>query len=128
VSDAAAEREGVVASAVEVVELAEVEALLAQGADAVWSETELGFARARADPERRLAARLCAKRAAVRALGGDVTLQDVEVVRGAYGPPRLRLSPRGQARLAALGAARALVSLTHERRHAAALVLLVRER
>jgi holo-[acyl-carrier protein] synthase len=125
--DDAAEREGVVASAVEVVGLDEVEALLAKGAFAVWSEGELGFARARADPERRLAARLCAKRAAVRALGGDVTLQDVEVVRGAYGPPRLRLSARGEARLAALGAARALVSLTHERRHAAALVLLVRD-
>jgi holo-[acyl-carrier protein] synthase len=125
--DDAAEHEGVVASAVDVVGIDEVEALLAKGALAVWSESELAFARARVDPERRLAARLCAKRAAVRALGGDVTLQDVEVVRGAYGPPRLRLSARGEARLAALGAARALVSLTHERRHAAALVLLVRD-
>ena len=125
--DDAAQREGVVASAVEVVGIDEVEELLARGAAAVWSESELGFARARVDPERRLAARLCAKRAAVRALGGDITLQDVEVLRGAYGPPRLRLSARAEARLAALGAVRALVSLTHERRHAAALVLLVRD-
>jgi phosphopantetheinyl transferase (holo-ACP synthase) len=55
-----------------------------------------------------------------------VTLADVEVVRDRSGPPRLRLSPRAQARLLALGAVEALVSLTHERRHAAAAVLLLR--
>ena len=48
-------------------------------------------------------------------------------MRGDYGPPRLRLSGGARERLTALGASGALVSLTHERRHAAALVLLVRE-
>jgi len=117
---------GVLASAVEVVAIEEAEALLAAGS-AVFSDGERAFARARADPERRLAARLAAKRAAVRLLGGGAAAHEVEVERGDYGPPRLRLKGRARERLAALGAARALVSLTHERRHAAALVLLLEE-
>ena len=48
-------------------------------------------------------------------------------MRGDYGPPRLRLCGGARERLAALGASHALVSLTHERRHAAALVLLLRD-
>jgi holo-[acyl-carrier protein] synthase len=119
--------DGVIASSVCVVEVQEAEALLAAGADAVFSEGELAFARARADPARRLAARLAAKRATVRLLGTGVLERQVEVVRGDYGPPRLRFEAPARDRLRALGAAQALVSLTHERGHAAALVLLLRE-
>jgi len=50
------------------------------------------------------------------------------VSRGEYGPPALRLSGAARDRLQALGAGRALVSLTHERAHAAALVVLLRDR
>ena len=114
------------ASGVEVVEVEEAERLLAAGGAGVFSEGELLYARERVDPARRLAARLAAKRAAVRLLGGDAAEREVEVVRGEYGPPALRLSGAAGERLRALGAARALVSLTHERSHAAALVLLVR--
>jgi holo-[acyl-carrier protein] synthase len=122
-----APEDGVVGSAVEIVALEEAEALLAEGADAVFTPGELAFARARSDPGRRLAARLAAKRAAVRLLGGGAAPSEVEVVRGGYGPPRLELAGRARERLAALGASRALVSLTHERQHAAALVLLLRD-
>ncbi len=114
------------ASALELVEVAEVERLLAERVESAFTPAELAFARARPDPSRRLAARLAAKRAAQRLLGDDVALSEVEVVRGRDGPPTLRLAPRVEARLAELGASRALVSLTHERRQAAALVLLVR--
>jgi hypothetical protein len=48
---------GVVARAFHVVDIAEAAALLARDASA-WSERELAFARAKSDPERRLAARL----------------------------------------------------------------------
>lgn len=119
--------DGVVASAVCVIAIQEAEALLAAGGEAVFSEGELAFARARVDPARRLAARLAAKRAAVRLLGAGVLERQVEVERGDYGPPRLRLAGPARDRLAALGASRALVSLTHERGHAAALVLLLRD-
>jgi holo-[acyl-carrier protein] synthase len=121
--------DGVVASALEVLDIGEVRALLARpGGQTAFTPLEMAYATARADPERRLAARLAAKRATCRALGGGTTEEDVEVLRDRYGPPSLRLSPRAQARMGELGASRALVSLTHERRHAAALVLLVRER
>ena len=120
-------KEGVVASAVCVVALAEAEALLEGNGGSVFSEGELAFAHARVDPARRLAARLAAKRAAVRLLGEGVLEREVEVVRGDYGPPQLRLCGGASERLAALGASHALVSLTHERRHAAALVLLLRD-
>ena len=121
------EEDGVVASALEVLEISEVAPLLAGGGHP-FSAEELAFARARSDPERRLAARLAAKRAAARLLGGDVSPADVEVRRQAGSPPRLRLSPRAQARLRERGADEILVSLTHERRHAAAAVLLLRAR
>jgi holo-[acyl-carrier protein] synthase len=119
-----ADPDGVVASAIAVVDVFEAERLLAAGAP-LWSAAELAYAHARADPARRLAARLAAKRAACHLLAPGVTEADVEVARGEYGPPALRLSAAGRARLAARGAARALVSLTHERRHAGALVVLL---
>jgi holo-[acyl-carrier protein] synthase len=125
VSDSPAD-DGVVASHVEIVEIEEAERLLAAGDVTLFSEGELLYARERVDPARRLAARLAAKRAARLVLGGGASEREVEVVRGAYGPPVLRLSGAAAERLGALGASRALVSLTHERRHAAALVLLVR--
>jgi holo-[acyl-carrier protein] synthase len=116
----------VLASGVEIVEIEEAERLLAAGGGGLFSDGELRYARERVDPARRLAARLAAKRAALRLLGGDAGEREVEVVRGSYGPPVLRLTGAAGERLRALGASRALVSLTHERSHAAALVLLLR--
>ena len=126
-SSGLAAEHGVVASGVELVALEEAEALLLEGAASVFSPGELAFASARGDPARRLAARLAAKRAALRLLGGEAALLEVEVVRGDYGPPRLQLSGAARERMQALGATRALVSLTHERRQTAALVLLLRD-
>jgi holo-[acyl-carrier protein] synthase len=115
---------GVVAAAVEVLALADLGP--AQAGARPFTEAEEDYARSKRDPERRLLARLAAKRAACRLLGGGVGPLDVEVVRARYGAPSLRLSPRATARLQALGAERILVSLTHERAHAAAAVLLLR--
>ena len=117
---------GVVAQAVEVLPIAEVAPLLAGGGRGPFSEAELAYARDKSDPERRLAARLAAKRAVVRLLGGGVGEADVEVVRVPGGAPRLRLSPRAEDELRKAGAGRTLVSLTHGREHAAAAVLLLR--
>lgn len=121
--------DGLVAEALEILEIAEVGSLLEQ-ADASslpFSEAEWAYARSKADMERSLAARLAAKRAAAGLLGGGVGPEDVEVLRGRGGPPRLGLSERARQRLRALGATRALVSLTHGETHAAAAVLLVRD-
>lgn len=119
--------EGVVARAFEMVDVDEVERLTEEERQRLFTPREEAYARARSDPARRLAARLAAKRAACRLLGAGTKEGEVEVVRGRSGPPRLGLAPGAQARLAALGAATTLVSLTHERRQAAAVVLLLRE-
>jgi phosphopantetheinyl transferase (holo-ACP synthase) len=115
--------EDVVACAMEVLEIAVVRDL----GEGPFTPGERAYAASKADPERRLAARLAAKRAAARLLG-DVPLGEIEVARGRGGPPRLVLSPLARERLRAAGAQRALVSLTHGREHAAACVLLLRER
>ena len=121
----AEESDDVIASAVEVLPIAEVAPLLAGGGGGPFTAGELAYARDKSDPERRLAARLAAKQAAVAALGGSLELTDVEIVRGRGGPPRLELSERGRARLAEIGGDRVLVSLTHGREHAAAAVLVL---
>ena len=114
---------GVVASAFELLPIADV----AREPPSSFSEGELRYARSKSDPERRLAARLAAKRALGRLLGPRIRPAELEVVRQPWGPPGMRLSPRAQARLAELGARRVLVSLTHARSLAAAVVVLLRE-
>src|SRR5689334_7324898 len=112
----------VLAHALELVSIDEVDV-----DDGVFSADERAYALSKSDPQRRLAARLAAKRAAVRALGGGVP-DEVEVRRALGGPPRLRLRGAAEARLRALGASGTLVSLTHGVRHAAASVLVLRGR
>lgn len=114
--------QGVRAEATAVVAIAEAGEAAVAGA---FSPGERAYAESKSDPQRRLAARLAAKRAAAEALGGGLGLADFEVVRGRGGPPRLELSPPGRARLAAIGGERVLVSLTHGREHAAAIVVVL---
>jgi phosphopantetheine--protein transferase-like protein len=112
---------GVIASALEVVAIASV----AEAPRDTFSADERRYALSKSDPERRLAARLAAKRAALRLLGPGLMPADVEVTPARGGPPRLAFSPVALGRLHALGATNALVSLTHGREHAAAAVLLL---
>ncbi len=75
-----------------------------------------------------LAARWAAKEAFIKALGPrarGVPYRDVELVREASGEPRLHLHGRAASALAAAGGSRALVSVSHERDHATATVILV---
>jgi holo-[acyl-carrier-protein] synthase len=117
--------DGVVASAFALVEIEAVKHLRSR--EDVFTAEEETYARARSDPERRLAARLAAKQAAQRLLGGGVPLGEIEIVRGRRGPPVLRLTGGAEERMRELGASSALVSLTHERRHAAAVVVFLEE-
>jgi holo-[acyl-carrier protein] synthase len=74
------------------------------------------------------AARFAAKEAGMKAIGTGlsrgVTWQDVEVVRRT-GPPQLQFHRAAATHLAALGATRALLSLTHTADLAIAHVILV---
>lgn len=70
-----------------------------------------------------------AKEAAMKALGTGmrgVAFREVAVAREPGGPPRLALLGRARERGALLGVVAAHVSITHDRRSAAAVVLLLR--
>lgn len=74
-----------------------------------------------------LAARWAAKEAFRKALALPLLAfgwRDVEVVREADGRPRLRLHGRAAEALAAAGGTRVLVSLSHERDYAVAVVAI----
>ncbi len=76
------------------------------------------------------AARWAAKEAFSKALGtgigGSVALTDFIVVAGNNGEPVAEVSPRGKAAMAKISATNALVSLSHTKEFAAAIVLLTR--
>lgn len=75
-----------------------------------------------------LAARWAAKEAFIKAIGdaaSAVPYRDVELVRLTGGQPRLRLHGAALAAMAALGASDTLVSVSHERDHALATVILL---
>ena len=72
--------DGIVASAFALVEIDAVKQVRAD--EKVFTAGEEAYARAKRDPERRLAARLAAKQAAQRLLGGGAGLGEIEVARG----------------------------------------------
>ncbi len=78
------------------------------------------------DRAARYAARFAAKEAASKSLGapGGIRWHDVEVVRGPSGEPSLALSGVAAEEARRRGAARALVTLTHDGGVAAATVIL----
>jgi holo-[acyl-carrier protein] synthase len=83
----------------------------------LFTRGELAYAarRGAAGAAESLAARFAAKLAARRALGlRALAWHDVEVARGAEGPPELRLHGAAALRAAALGVRRAALSLSHD--------------
>lgn len=73
-----------------------------------------------------LAARFAAKEAVSKALGtgiGEVTFQDIEVLRGASGEPVLHLHGAGLNLAQALGLETWSISLSHTKEHAIAMVV-----
>ncbi len=94
----------------------------------VFTEGEIAYCTGHRNPAPHLAARFAAKEAAMKALGTGhsqgVAWRDVEVVRRS-GPPQLRFHGTAAARLATLGATRALLTLTHSESLALAQVVLL---
>jgi len=114
----------VIADDREIVEIAEIATMRERGEIAAhFTPEERRYAESKADPERRLAARWAAKKAAARLLGPNVAPEEVEVLRS-HGAPRLQLAGRAAARHQELGGGRLHVSLTHGATHAAASVVL----
>lgn len=96
----------------------------------VFTEDEIAYCTRHRDAAPHLAARFAAKEAAMKALGTGVSQgvvwRDIEVLRR-HGPPQLRFHGTAASRFAALGATRALLSLTHAETLALAQVLFVKD-
>ena len=92
----------------------------------IFTVAERAPLEARADRVPGLAARFAAKEAAMKALGagiGQVSWQELEVIRAASGEPSLHLSGRAAGRAFELGVSSMAVSLTHTASLAAAVVV-----
>lgn len=95
----------------------------------MFSQAELEYAQASADPAARLAARFAAKEAALKSLGAGLwaaALRDIEVARAPSGQPELKVSGRAAALAADQGVTGWSVSLTHTAQTAGAVVLAIR--
>ena len=97
-------------------------------AEKICTEAELAVLDSRRDPAPYLAAVFSAKEAAVKALGTGfrqgIHLHTLEIRHLPSGKPELFLLGKAAERAAELGAGRALVSMTHERGMASAVVVL----
>lgn len=95
----------------------------------VFTEGEIKYCRGKRDFASSFAARFAAKEAAMKALGTGhsrgVFWRGIEVVRHG-GPPQLRFHDGAAARMQAMGATGALLTLTHSENLAIAHVLLTR--
>jgi holo-[acyl-carrier protein] synthase len=95
----------------------------------VFTEGEMAYCQRKRDAASSFAARFAAKEAAMKALGTGysrgVHWVGIEVVRR-HGPPQLQFHAGAKSRFDAMGASRALLTLTHSRELAIAHVLLLR--
>jgi holo-[acyl-carrier protein] synthase len=96
----------------------------------VFTPAEQQLCLAKADPYPSLAARFAAKEAASKAfgtgLGAELSLTSVSVLNGPAGEPVVVLDDKAKALVAAQGASRLLISLTHTDTLAQAFAVLVR--
>ena len=92
-----------------------------------FTEDEIAYCMKYANPDPHFAARFAAKEAIVKALGtgftGDISLQSVGVLRDENGAPSAYLSAAAKARLAEIGAAKILISITHLKDYAQAIAI-----
>jgi holo-[acyl-carrier protein] synthase len=95
----------------------------------VFTEGEIAYATRRRNPAPHFAGRFAAKEAAMKALGTGQALgvmwRDIEVVRGAGGPPQLRFHGGAALRFARLKANSSLLTITHSETLAIAQVMLL---
>jgi holo-[acyl-carrier protein] synthase len=94
----------------------------------VFTDAEWAYCLTRPDPASSLAARFSAKEAAMKALGlgwgGGIVFRDIEVTKGHAGKPGLALRREAKRFADARSATRFHVSLTHDRTHAMAFVII----
>ncbi len=124
----------VIGVGIDLVSVPRVQRLLERHGDRVLerllTESERAYCRTKVHPAQNVAARVAAKEAAFKALALDqdalrIGWTELEVERDADGRPRLTLHGRAAAAASRLGVTSSSLSLTHEREHAAAIVVLL---
>jgi len=94
----------------------------------VFSSSEVSYCEKKKNAEVSFGARFCAKEAAMKALGTGVSQgvgwKDFEVVNTKSGKPELKVSDKIQKRM---GKGKMILSLSHTREYAVAVVLLSKE-
>ncbi|MCC6346173.1 MAG: holo-ACP synthase [Nitrospirales bacterium] len=93
----------------------------------VFTEGEIAFCYGRKDPFPGLAARFAAKEAMVKASRVPLPYREVDVVRGSTGAPSVALRGTAAELLSIGGHLRIHLSMSHERSHAVATVVLEKE-
>jgi holo-[acyl-carrier protein] synthase len=118
---------------VDIVEIDRMRRMLESQSDRLitrlFTDGETLYALAHAEPALHFAARVAAKEATYKALSGNhlaraVGWREIEVCLREDGAPYLALHGRAHQRAAELGVSRALVSLTHSKTAAVAVVVL----
>jgi holo-[acyl-carrier protein] synthase len=96
----------------------------------VYTQGEWQYCLSRPNPAQSLAGRFAAKEAVMKALGlgwpGGIAYRDIEITRELTGKPGIRLSNRAAHRATQLGVSHCTVSMTHDRTHSSATVILER--
>lgn len=120
----------IVGIGVDLVDVERVRGILSRHASfarRVFSPEEIAYCERQATPAEAYAARWAAREACRKALGGikGMRWQDIRVERAPTGAPSLSLRGSSRERAEALGVARVLLALTHERRMAAAFCVAV---
>ncbi len=121
----------ILATGVDLVELARVRALLARTGrrfvDRICTPVEAAYCLARPDPVPALAARFAAKEAVMKCLGTGwtegVAFAQIEVARDDHGAVAVRLRARAAAVARERGIARLHLSMSHTEAHAVAMVI-----
>jgi holo-[acyl-carrier protein] synthase len=94
----------------------------------VYTDAEWEYCLSRSDPAPSLAARFSAKEATMKALGlgwgSGIRYADIEVTRNRAGKPGIKLHGNAQRFADARSASHIHLSLTHDRTHAMAIVIL----
>lgn len=94
----------------------------------VFTAAEWAYCLSRPRPAESMAGRFAAKEAAMKALGlgwpGGIAYRDIEITREPSGKPGLRFSHKAGQRAARIGVTHAVVSMTHDRTHSAATVVI----
>lgn len=95
----------------------------------VFTPEEVAYCDSKARPAESYAGRFSAREAVIKALGGYLgrRWQDISVARAFTGEPSIKLEGNAARRAAHLGIDRFLLSFTHERHVAVAMVVAVRD-